>query len=238
MIISDIYASYSFSVRGCLRGFVSLCGDSVICDLTQLSLYHKPQHTVILMECEDFPPGYTKLKMMSPPENEIVESSCVTINNETYISSSLYRAQQLCFLQSMGNISRGSFQHGPCSTWNVFGTDIDLVNSFRSNHWPNVVLPWIRRCKLKRWPPVCVLKSIKKEGFYVVPISSLPFDQERNNEWRISFPKAELKLVYSFNHCQFLCYGLLNIFLKEVINKAVSFFILYENYCILGYSKR
>ena len=113
----------------------------VICDLAQLSLYRKPQHTVILMECEDLPPGYAKLKMMSPSENEIVESSCVTIDNGKYISSSLYRAQQLCFLQSMGNISRGSFQHGPCSTLSVFGNDIDHVSSFRSHHLPNVVLP-------------------------------------------------------------------------------------------------
>ena len=52
---------------------------------------------------------------------------------------------------------------------------------------------------------------------YIVPISSEPENSETGIDWRISFSGAELKLVYSMNHCQFLCYGILKIFLKEVI---------------------
>ena len=37
-------------------------------------------------------------------------------------------------------------------------------------------------------------------------------------EWRISFSKTERILIHSMNHVQFLCYGLLKIFLKEVID--------------------
>ena len=40
-----------------------------------------------------------------------------------------------------------------------------------------------------------------------------------HNEWRISFSLAEYKIVKSMNHSQFLVYGLLKIFLKEVINQ-------------------
>lgn len=36
-------------------------------------------------------------------------------------------------------------------------------------------------------------------------------------EWRLSFSQAELQMVYSFNHTQFLCYGMFKIFLKEVL---------------------
>ena len=49
----------------------------VICDLSQISLYRIPQHTVILMECEDLTPGFARLKIMTPSEDQKVKSSCV-----------------------------------------------------------------------------------------------------------------------------------------------------------------
>ena len=95
---------------------------------------------------------------------------------------------------------------------------MDRAYCFRCNHWPHEALPWIQRCQLKHWPPESVLSAIVKEGCHVVPISSAPLDLERDSEWRISFSIAERKLVYSMNHCQFICYGMMKIFLKEVIN--------------------
>nr|XP_022288651.1 uncharacterized protein LOC111100819 isoform X2 [Crassostrea virginica] len=44
----------------------------VICDLSQIGLYHIPQHTVILMECEDLTPGFARLKMMTPSSDQNV----------------------------------------------------------------------------------------------------------------------------------------------------------------------
>ena len=64
----------------------------VICDLSQISLYRIPQHTVILMECEDLTPGFTRLKLMTPSGEQAVNSSLITGNNEIYISSFIYRA--------------------------------------------------------------------------------------------------------------------------------------------------
>ncbi|XP_078337019.1 uncharacterized protein LOC144626591 [Crassostrea virginica] len=90
----------------------------VICDLSQISLYRIPQHTVILMECEDLPTGFTRLKMMTPSGDQKVKSSCVTINNEIYISSILYRAHMLEFQRAPGGIVGSSIQHGPCATFN------------------------------------------------------------------------------------------------------------------------
>ncbi|XP_078337722.1 uncharacterized protein LOC111100525 [Crassostrea virginica] len=49
----------------------------VICDVSQISLYLIPQHTVILMECEDLTPGFARLKIMTPSEDQKVKSSCV-----------------------------------------------------------------------------------------------------------------------------------------------------------------
>ncbi|XP_078337005.1 uncharacterized protein LOC144626588 [Crassostrea virginica] len=192
----------------------------VICDLSQISLYRIPRHTMILMECEDLLPGFIKLKLMTPSGNQNVNSSLILSNNEIYISSFLYRANMLEFQQAVGGIARSSVQHGPCATFNHQGRENDFAYCFRSHHWPDIALPWIQRCQLKNWPPDYVLSSIIRDGCHVVPISSSPLNPRSGWEWRISFSRAEQQLVYSMNHCQFLCYGLLKIFLKEVINST------------------
>ena len=188
----------------------------VICDLSQISLYPIPQQSVmILMECEDLPPGYTRLKLMNHSWNDIVMSSCDTIDGEKYISSLSFKARCLDFTRSSNTALRSSIQHGPCSTYTIAGHfDVDRAYCFRSHHWPNVALPWVQRCQLKNWPPESILSGIVKEGCHIVPKGSLP----ERDEWLISFSGAEQKLIYSLNHCQFLCYGLLKVFLKEIID--------------------
>ena len=195
---------------------VWLLDHKVISDLSQISHYRIPQHTVILMECKDLPPGFTRLKLMTPSVDPNVMSSSVTYNKETYVSSLLFKnAHRLNSVRSNHAVLTTSMQHGPCQTFNIHGLDIDCAHCFRSHFWPKVALPWIQRCQVKKWPPESVLSTIVKEGCHVVPVGSLP---NKEYEWRISFSGAEQKLIYSMNHCQFLCYGLLKIFLKQVIN--------------------
>ena len=191
----------------------------VICDLSHIRLYRISQHTVILMECKDVSPGYARLQMPILSEHPEVYSSCIVIDGKFYISSFLFRKHYLDFTKK--NVACGTFsiEHGPCATFTVSGQfKMDRAYCFRCNHWPPVALPWIQRCQLKYWPPESVLSAIVKEGCHVVPICSAPSDLERDSEWRISFSIAERKLVYSMNHCQFICYGMMKIFLKEVIN--------------------
>ena len=92
----------------------------VICDLSQISLYHIPQHTVILMECEDLPPGFTRLTLMTPSGNQEVKSSCIHLNGEIYVSSLLFRTTFLDFVRSTNPLRRSSIQHGPCATYKAF----------------------------------------------------------------------------------------------------------------------
>ena len=54
----------------------------LICDLSQIHLYRVPQHTVILMEWEDLPPGFTRLKMITPSFNLAVMEAYITIDKE------------------------------------------------------------------------------------------------------------------------------------------------------------
>ncbi|XP_061190188.1 uncharacterized protein LOC133198050 [Saccostrea echinata] len=183
----------------------------VICDLSHITFYRVPQNTLILMDCDDLPPGFTRLNLMSPSNRGVIRSSCIMINNENYISSTLFRYN---ILQSLQDSS--ITPHGPSvTTSDVLGADVDRVICLQSHHWPTHALPWKLRCRHRGWPSEIIVSDISSGGFHVVPIGSTP---ENGEEWRISFSQAEQKLVYSMNHSQFLCYGLFKVFLKEVIN--------------------
>ncbi|XP_061193212.1 uncharacterized protein LOC133201425 [Saccostrea echinata] len=185
----------------------------VICDLSQISFYHIPQHSVILMECEGLPPGFTRLNLMTQSTSPEIRSSCIMSNNEVYISSTLFRENHLHLIWSQCHGWASPFLHGPCSTIVVQQeNEVDNAYCLQSQHWPIGALPWIQRCRQQGWPSENVVSDILNGGFHVVPIGSTP---ENGDEWRISFSLAEQKLVYSMNHCQFLCYGLFKIFLKE-----------------------
>lgn len=180
----------------------------VICDPDQITLYSAKHRTVVLMECGDMPIGFTRLKVMLLNDNRLIHS-CIAENSMLYVSSSAFRIN--CF---------ANHKHTSCfpqiHSLSLSLDDMELGKclSFQSDHWPQSARPWIQRCQQKGWPINTTLSTIMKSGVHIVPIGSSP---DEDLEWRISFPVAEQKLVYSFNHCQFLCYGLLKIFLTEVI---------------------
>lgn len=194
----------------------------VIDDPSQIILNSNPRHTVFLMEFDDLqPPGFPRLKLVtSNPLLIRILWSCIVINDKIYLSSSLFRNIFLHHTQQLSPGHASAIQHGPCSTITFMNQDIDFAFCLRSHHWPNIALPWIQRCQLKKWPPNCVLSSVIQEGCHVVPINSSTSNLKRDCEWRLSFSGAERIIVYSFNHCQFLCYGLLKIFLTEIINEG------------------
>jgi hypothetical protein len=197
-----------------------LANHKVICDLSQIGLYRIPQHTVILMEWEDLPPGFTRLKLITDSYDARIRSSSVNQNGEQYISSELFRRSFTEYSRNLHPALQSCVQHGPCASYVVNGIkEVDEAFCLASPHWPVLALPWIDRCRQKQWPSDDVLRDIVRCGFHVVPIGS---DPSKGDEWRISFSQAEQNLVYSMNHVQFMCYGLMKIFLKEVINAEVN----------------
>jgi hypothetical protein len=80
----------------------------------------------------------------------------------------------------------------------------------------------MERCLRYNWPPKPLLKEIVENGYHCVPVGSKIVSSGNELEWRLSFSQAELKLVSDMNHTQFLIYGLLKLFLKEVINYGVE----------------
>ena len=183
----------------------------VICDPSQIRFYQSPKHTVILMECEDLPPGFTRLKLISPSVDPLVVSALIVINSEIYVSASLFFRAIYNDLRSLMRMA--SIPRDPLTTFGSIGLGEHSTYCFRSNHWPDAALPWIKRCRRNHWPPECAISLIIKKGVHIVSKSS----PKEDNMWMISFSGAEQNLMYSMNHSQFLCYGLLKIFLREVI---------------------
>ena len=108
--------------------------------------------------------------------------------------------------------------HGPCLLTEEHGMEYDIAFGLSSDFWPPPALGWIDRCQ--SWPPSTVVADIVRSGCHFVAIGKK--GNNTNTEWRISFSTAERKLVYLMNHTQFLTYGLLKLFLKEIINKDLS----------------
>nr|XP_034325102.1 uncharacterized protein LOC117689171 [Crassostrea gigas] len=182
----------------------------VFMDMSQSEYYNTANKTLILSDSSDSPPGFTLLQLLTPSRYREVQSSRVRMIDRVYISSSIYR--QLTCSATVPN----STVHGPCGS-GVFGRgEYDNAHCFVCDFWPQSASSWIDRCH--SWPDPEVVDDIVRNGCHFVAIGH-PLGPHENEEWRISFSRAEYKLVYSMSHCQFLTYGLLKLFLKEVLNQ-------------------
>ncbi|XP_052690426.1 uncharacterized protein LOC128168269 [Crassostrea angulata] len=167
--------------------------------------------TLILSDSTESPPGFALLELFTRSSYRQVQLACITMNDRVYISSSTYR-QLTC-----SSVFPNSIEHGPCGSGYIVETfEYDIAWSFVSDCWPPSASSWIDRCH--SWPGPEVVDDIIRNGFHFVAIGH-PLGPHTNEEWRISFSQAEYKVVNSMNHCQFLTYGLLKLFLKEVINQ-------------------
>ncbi|XP_062606317.1 uncharacterized protein LOC134268135 [Saccostrea cucullata] len=190
----------------------------VIWDANQRWNFNYYGQTLVLADCSYCPPGHALLQLLTLPlMNTEILPACIKLHGTQYISSSKYRQFMCCA------IIPNSVLHGPCSSGFLAegGGEYDIAHSLPSDFWPPPAYPWIERCRSQSWPSPAVVDDIVRSGCHFVPIGpKLGYDTD--HQWRISFSVAEYKLVCSLNHCQFLIYGLLKIFLKEVINKGLS----------------
>nr|XP_034317673.1 uncharacterized protein LOC117686581 [Crassostrea gigas] len=185
----------------------------VIMDMSQSEYYNTANTTLILSDSSESSPGFTLLQLLTPSEDREVQLSCVRMNDRVYISSSLYR-QLNC-----SSIHPDSTVHGPCGSGTIAGTEYDDAFCVVSDFWPRSASSWIDRCH--SWPGPEVVNDIVRNGCHFVAIGH-PLGPHEHEEWRISFSQAEYKLVSSMTHSQFLTYGLLKLFLKEVINQQTE----------------
>ncbi|XP_065944921.1 uncharacterized protein [Magallana gigas] len=181
----------------------------VIIDISQYC--NTANTTLILSDSSESPPGFALLELLTRSKCREVQLACVTMNDRVYISSSTFR-QLTC-----SSLIPNSIEHGPCGSGYIAETvEYDFAWSFVSDCWPPSASSWIDRCH--SWPGPEVVDDIIRNGIHFVAIGH-PLGPHTNEEWRISFSQAEYKIVNSMNHCQFLTYGLLKLFLKEVMNQ-------------------
>ncbi|XP_062586825.1 uncharacterized protein LOC134248443 [Saccostrea cucullata] len=203
-----------FRLQGSDMDFMLWTNDQrVIWELSQSQYYNTNRQSLILCDCYDSPPGFTLLYLLSPSVYIEIQGACVRMNNRYYVSSSKYRQIHLSALSPL------FIPHGPCATLTTGVLEIDNAYCFVCDFWPPSASSWIDRCH--SWPQPHVVDDIVKNGCHFVAIGHKPGNHE-DHEWRISFSKAEHKLVYAMNHCQFLTYGLLKLFLTEIINNGVG----------------
>ncbi|XP_062585024.1 uncharacterized protein LOC134246669 [Saccostrea cucullata] len=213
VMISGSYRE-GFRLKGSDMDFMLWHNDQrIIWELSQSQYYDTNRQSLILCDCSDSPPGFTLLYLLSPSMDRDMLWVSVRVNNRYYVSSSKYRQIYLSVL------SPEFIPHGPCATLTTGAGEIDNAYCFVCDFWPPSASSWIDRCH--SWPQPHVVDDIVKNGCHFVAIGHKLGNHE-DHEWRISFSKAEHKLVYAMNHCQFLTYGLLKLFLSEIINNGLD----------------
>ncbi|KAJ8304283.1 hypothetical protein KUTeg_017866 [Tegillarca granosa] len=166
-------------------------------------------HSDIIMDTNNIKPGFVRLICSDNlKHHEYITDAIVKINDSLFLSSLLFRDCQVNFARKR---CPNAIAHGPCATY-VSGLNVEV-----DNKWPRVATEWITRVRINNWPSPDLISDIVCDGCLVVPIGN-PNSGESHMEWRLSFSLAEKKLVHSFNYTQFLCYGLLKLYLKYAIN--------------------
>ena len=166
--------------------------------------------TLLLMENKITKPGFTLLKLIGESTKQQVLRPIEYVLNGRYISSKHWRELHTKYQFS-------EFTHGPCASSTLGWIEYDFAYCLKCDIWPANAQDCIRRLHQSAWPSHDTILSIVNDGVLFVPIGAKQSIFE-NTEWRMSFSLAEKKLIHAMNHTQFLCYGLLKVFLKEAID--------------------
>ncbi|XP_063416272.1 uncharacterized protein LOC134697916 [Mytilus trossulus] len=154
------------------------------------------------MMTEGTKPGFVMLQLIGSPHPLF----CKKCRMDNYLSNVLFKQT---FLNELG-----PFVHGPCIS-DIHGL-FDMAPSLHSKSWFKAASGWIVRSN-SAWPNENTKQLIIDHGVLFVPIGAKGSPHEEF-EWRISFSVAEKLLIYTFSHTQLLCYALMKILLKDVIN--------------------
>ncbi|XP_063404180.1 uncharacterized protein LOC134687652 [Mytilus trossulus] len=164
-----------------------------------------------IMDTEDTQPCFTRLRLFHDKfYNIIKKNASVLLKNgpQHLLSSELYKLYHL-----KGLCLSPIFKvHGPCLSDR--DDRFDLAYCLKCDNWVSLAKSWITRPR--KWPHPDVISKIIACGVLFVPIGNKGSIYE-HIEWRISFSVSEKIIIFSFNHTQLLCYALLKILLKEII---------------------
>ncbi|XP_033755686.1 uncharacterized protein LOC117338442 [Pecten maximus] len=177
---------------------------------------HGRDITLFVMRNAASRPCYVKLELfqMSRLCSEVILESIVPDRDVYFISSEIY-TEKLRALYSTGMYTEMT-TNGPATTFNMNEFhDSDCVSCFKCESWPPVANEWLNRPRHYGWPDKASIYDISQNGCHLVPVGDKA-SGDAFLQWRISFATAERKLVHSLSHEQFLTYGLLKFFLKQI----------------------
>ncbi|XP_071171140.1 cyclic GMP-AMP synthase-like receptor 2 [Mytilus edulis] len=168
---------------------------------------------VITIDTNNAQPGFALLEV---PEN--IGKCCPVLFPKTDNGYLLSSRKMRDLLTVKSRLYNGAFSiHGPSVCHNE--VDLDRVYCLQCNTWPFAAKAWLLRNKSIEWPPQEVMENITEQGVLLVPVGSKSSSNEVNDlEWRMSFSLSEKVLIHSFNYVQLMCYALLKIYLKEIVN--------------------
>ena len=169
------------------------------------------RHTTLLIEDEIEFPGFTTLKLIVEGDAFTSPKYFVEIANEMYFSNISFIGK---FIEI--NVNQKQSVHGPCLSDKDEALDVAVCLHLHS--WPRQAEQWIYRHKPGQWPPEKVIDNIVIYGCILVPIGP---KEIKNSEllWEISFSMADKQLSHSMNYTHILCYALLKLSLKNIINR-------------------
>ncbi|XP_071141825.1 uncharacterized protein [Mytilus edulis] len=171
-----------------------------------------PEHSkTFLMETDADHPGFTRLRLLTEGDMENDFKPYEYFKNTR---KDVYLSVNFCDIKKIVP-EKELFQHGPCLSDR--GQNVDIAVCFRSKYLPHNAIPWVSRNR-QQWPPNSAIDKIKKYGCLLVPIGPR-LVSDCNDLWRLSFSVAEKQLVHSFNFTQLICYCLLKLTLKHIVNK-------------------
>ncbi|OWF48185.1 uncharacterized protein LOC110453386 [Mizuhopecten yessoensis] len=191
----------------------------VLCPEQCISTRLDSTKTVFIMRDADSRPGYVHLELVNLGQtcNPSYIQCLVLVRDALFISSEIYSR---VLADEVGAISNKTLEtNGPAfranNTQNNCARDIDSVISFPCTSWPREANEWVSRTRMYEWPGSDLRDQIVQGGCHLVSVGDRT-SPDTFLHWRISFVCAEKKLIHSLSHVQFLVYGLLKNFLKQI----------------------
>ncbi|XP_021347397.1 uncharacterized protein LOC110446529 [Mizuhopecten yessoensis] len=193
----------------------------VICPGKDISNQRNSANKSVVMMREAYcRPGYVNLELLQLGQMCCVPfaESIVLVGDALFISSEIHK--QACHNLFDSTLEQDNEIHGPAVTTkkkhNNFVYEVDKVMSLPCYNWPDEAKEWVSRPRLYNWPDKALRDQILQGGCHLVPVGDKTSAADQSLQWRISFVTAERKLMHSLTHVQFLVYGLLKYFLKQI----------------------
>ena len=186
-----------------------------------------PRSATLLLCTDGVHPGFALLRWLSPIPHSLLLRASQYMCGFPHLSSFLFTRECLQAANET-NPQDGSTRaiQGPSiESWNEYmdrsESGVDHVHSIHCSFWPRGAEEWLHRPRRCGWPTPTDITQITDFGCHLVAVG-YPLSSSKEMEWRISFSVAERILVWSFNHVQIQCYGVMKIILKEFIKVRCS----------------